>query len=131
MNPEHTIEFRVRYKETDAQGRVHHANYFVYFEMGRVEALRAEGYDYKQLEEEGIMLVIHKVACQFMIPAEYDDLLQLTTRITRITHARVEHEYELKRGVQLLAKGNSVLACIDRSGNVRRMPGWMVVSEES
>ena len=53
MFSEHEIQFRVRYQETDAQGRVHHANYFTYFEMGRVEQLRAAGYDYRRLEEEG------------------------------------------------------------------------------
>ncbi|MEM8680403.1 MAG: thioesterase family protein [Planctomycetota bacterium] len=130
MQREHKIEFRVRYKETDGQGRVHHANYFVYFEMGRVEALRAAGYDYKDLEAQGILLVVHKIACQFMAAAEYDDLLELTTRIVRITHAKVEHEYEVKRDGVLLAKATSVLACIDRSGKLRRMPDWMVVADE-
>ena len=51
MEREHRIDIRVRYQETDGQGRVHHANYFTYFEMGRVEMLRAAGYDYGVLED--------------------------------------------------------------------------------
>jgi len=126
---EHRIEIRVRYKETDGQGRVHHANYFTYFEMGRVEQLRAAGYDYRKLEEEGTLLVIHKISCQFLAPAAYDDLLTLVTRIVRITSARIDHEYEVWREDQLLAKASSTLACIGRDGNVRRMPDWMIIDE--
>jgi len=129
MIREHTIEFRVRYQETDAQGRVHHANYFTYFEMGRVEQLRAAGYDYRQLEKEGTLLVVHDIGCRYHQPACYDDVLTLCTRTVRITPARVEQEYEVRRGDVLLAKGHSVLACIDRDGNVQRMPEWMVLDD--
>ena len=129
MQRAHEIEIRVRYQETDAQGRVHHANYFTYFEMGRVEMLRAAGYEYGRLEEEGILLVVHKIGCQYIQPASYDDLLKLTTSLVRLTPARCEHEYEIRRGTELLAKGHSVLACVDRTGKVRRMPDWMVIDE--
>ena len=129
MNREHQIDIRVRYQETDGQGRVHHANYFTYFEMGRVEMLRAAGYDYRKLEEEGTLLVVHKISAQYFQGALYDDVLTLTTRIIRITHARCEHEYEVLRGEELIAKGSSSLACIDRTGKVQRMPEWMVLDD--
>lgn len=129
MEREHRIDIRVRYQETDGQGRVHHANYFTYFEMGRVEMLRAAGYDYGVLEDEGILLVVHKINCQYFLGAKYDDILTLVTRLKRITHARCEHEYEVLRGDELVAKGASTLACVDRSGQVRRMPEWMVLDE--
>lgn len=130
MQREHEIQIRVRYKETDGQGRVHHANYFVWFEMGRVEMLRAAGYDYKDLEAEGTLLVVHKIAAQYVAPAFYDDLVTLKTRLIRITPARCEHEYELYRDETLLVKGSSVLACVDRTGKVRRMPDWLVIDED-
>ena len=129
MHQEHQIDIRVRYQETDGQGRVHHANYFTYFEMGRVEMLRAAGYDYRTLEDEGIMLVVHKISCQYYLGAKYDDVLTLTTRLNRVTHVRCEHEYEVHRGTDLVARGSSVLACVDRNGKVRRMPEWMVLDE--
>jgi acyl-CoA thioester hydrolase len=127
LQQEHEIQFRVRYKETDAQGRVHHANYFTYFEMGRVEMLRAAGYDYRELEAQGVLLVVNKISCHFRVPAAYDDLLRLRTRIERITPARVEQTYRLFRDDILLATAESVLACVDRSGTVRRMPDWLVI----
>ena len=129
MITEHEIEIRVRYKETDGQGRVHHANYFTYFEMGRVEQLRASGYDYKKLEEQGIMLVVQKITCQYMLPASYDDILVLQTKTVRVTPARVEHEYRVLREGILIAKANSTLACVDRTGKVRRMPKWIEMDD--
>lgn len=50
---EHVLEFRVRYQETDGQGRVHHANYLTFFEMGRTEQMRAAGMDYRDMERDG------------------------------------------------------------------------------
>src|SRR5262245_18441203 len=58
---QHEIQIRVRYQETDAQGRVHHANYLTYFEMGRVEFLRAMGHSYRELEASGVMLVVSEM----------------------------------------------------------------------
>ncbi len=121
MLTEHEIEIRVRYQETDGQGRVHHANYFKYFEMGRVELLRAAGFSYKELEARGIMLVVAEIACRFHRGAEYDDILRLVTRTVRVTAARIEHEYQVFRGEELMAQGKSTIACIDRDGRAPRV----------
>ena len=121
MLREHTIEIRVRYSETDAMGVLHHANYLPYFEMGRTELLRASGGSYREMEERGRFLVVTKVAVHYRASARYDDLLTLTTRMSRISFAKLEHAYELRRGEQLLATGETTLACVDRDGKVQRM----------
>src|SRR5687768_5141760 len=77
MLPDHEIEFRVRYYETDAQGFVHHANYFQYFELARVEQLLAMGYDYAQLERDGVILVVNKISCKYHRPSRFGDTLRL------------------------------------------------------
>src|SRR5215213_8792223 len=74
MLTEHEIEIRVRYQETDGQARLHHSNYFNYFEMGRTELLRAAGYTYKDLEASGYMLVVADISCRYFVPAAYDDV---------------------------------------------------------
>ncbi len=117
----HEIQIRVRYSETDAMGVLHHAQYFSYFEMGRVELFRAQGGDYRAMEERGFLLVIVKLECEFKRPARFDDVLTLRTRIARLTPAKLEHEYELLRGPDLLAKARSTLACVDREGRVQRI----------
>jgi acyl-CoA thioester hydrolase len=60
MIREHEIEVRVRYFETDAMGLVHHANYFVYFEMGRTEMLRSSGGSYRDMERSGTFIVVDR-----------------------------------------------------------------------
>lgn len=116
------IEFRVRYAETDQMGFVHHANYLVYFEMGRVELLRARGLSYRDLEAQGYLLVVVKASVRYHRPARYDDLLWLRTTVARVTAARIDHTYKLFRGDELLAEGETTLACVDREGRIQRIP---------
>ena len=131
VNPTHAIPqvhetmIRVRYQETDAQGRVHHANFINYFEIGRVEMLRASGVSYRQLEASGIMLVVAHLECDFFGPAEYDDLLRLKTTILRARGARIHHQYEIFRDEELIVRGKTVVASVDREGNVVRLPRWL------
>jgi len=125
MLREHELEIRVRYQETDAMGVLHHANYFTYFEMGRTELLRSNGFAYRDLEADGLLMVIVKIGCSYKRPARYDDVLRLTTRTVRVTAAKIEHVYELHRGDELLADGHSTLACVDRQGKVQRVPQWL------
>jgi acyl-CoA thioester hydrolase len=120
------IEIRVRYYETDAQGFVHHANYLVYFEQARVEQLLALGYDYAHLERDGILLVVNKMAVKFLRPARFGDTLRIAIRTVRARGARIDHEYRVHRGNELLAEAESTLACIDREGRVQRLPEFLM-----
>ena len=116
------IEIRVRYAETDRMGFLHHAQYFVYFETGRVELLRQQGHSYKEIEDQGFFLVVVKLECRYRKPAHYDDLLRLRTILERTTQVKVEHRYELYRGDEIIAEGTSTLACVDRTGQLQRLP---------
>lgn len=124
------IEIRVRYQETDAQGRVHHANFITYFEEGRTELLRACGKSYRDLEDEGTILVVAEMHCEYLRPARYDDVLRVRTTTVSAWGARMEHAYEVFRGGELLVRGRSILACIDRDGKPRRIPRWLAVRGE-
>ena len=126
MLTQHEIEIRVRYQETDGQGRVHHANYLTWFELGRVELLRAAGHSYRELEEAGVFLVVAEISVQYYLPAFFDDLLKLRTTTVRAKGARIEHHYEVRRGDELLATGQTTVACINRAGRVSRLPEWLV-----
>ena len=122
MATEHEIQIRVRYNEADAMGFLHHGNYFAYFEMGRTELLRASGGNYRQMEEDGHLMVVVSVECKYRKPARYDDLLTLKTRVVRVTPAKIEHEYRLYRDGELLTEARSTLACVNRAGDVQRIP---------
>ncbi|MCE5303495.1 MAG: acyl-CoA thioesterase [Planctomycetaceae bacterium] len=125
MIRQHEIQLRVRYKECDPMGFLHHGNYLTYFEIGRTELLRVAGGNYRQMEESGQFVVVVKVECRYRRPARYDDLLRLRTTIVRVTQAKIEHQYELFRGEECLALGHVTLAIVDRDGRVQPVPDWM------
>jgi len=118
----HTISIRVRYIEVDAMGYLHHSRYLQYFEMGRIELLRAAGFSYADLERQGVFFVVTRAEVRFKSPARYDEELTLLTRVTRGTLVRFDHAYELKRGNTLLAEATTTIACVGADGKVQAMP---------
>lgn len=126
--PERTgeIQIRVRFSETDKMGVTWHGNYFSWFEMGRTELLREEGIAYKDLEKSGTMFAVVSAECSYKLPALYDDLLTLKTRIVRVTPIRIEHEYRLYRDDLLLAVGKTTLASVDLQGRIKPIPENLV-----
>ncbi len=123
------IQVRVRYAETDRMGLLHHANYLVYFEQGRTELLRSLGYSYKDLEDQGYLLVLHKLEVRYRSPARYDDLLTVRTMVVRTTAVRIDHRYEVWRDATLLAEGTSTLACVDRDGRLQPLPEFLLLKD--
>ena len=127
---EHVLEFRVRYQETDGQGRVHHANYLTFFEMGRTEQMRAAGMDYRDMERDGFFLVVARADLKYHAGAKFDDVLRLVTTTVRMKGATVEHKYRVFRDEQLIVEGHTRLGCIDNQGKVRRLPSWLIGEQE-
>ena len=121
------IEIRVRYAEVDAMGVLHHSRFWVYFEMGRTELLRRGGVTYAELEKAGTFFVVAKCEARYLAPARYDDLLTLTTRITRMGAARIDHVYELKRSSDgvAVATAETTIACVDRTGQIIAIPDFI------
>jgi acyl-CoA thioester hydrolase len=116
---------RVRYAETDRMGLLHHANYLVYFEQARTELLRSHGLSYKDLEDQGYLLVLTKIEVRYRWPARYDDVLTVKTTVMRTTTVRIDHRYEVFCEGRLLAEGTSTLACVDREGRPQALPDYL------
>lgn len=128
---EHEIVIRVRYQETDAQGRVHHATYPVYFESARVELLRASGISYRVLEEEGIFLVVAELECRYFMGACFDDLLAVKTQVVKSKGVRIENQYSIWRDDDLICEGRTVVASVDAEGKVKPLPKWLRLPKKS
>ena len=125
----HTITIVPRYSETDQAGVVHHSVYPVWFEMGRTELLRSQGFAYSELEKRGIFFVVTELSARFRRPARYDETLELETVCSNVKACRIEHSYRLSRDGVVLAEGASVLACLDAGGRIRRIPEDLAVCE--
>jgi acyl-CoA thioester hydrolase len=112
----------VRYAETDMMGVVYHANYLPWFEIGRTTLLKEIGISYRDLETAGFRLPVLEVSARYLRPARYDDALEVITVLRERPLVRIRLEYEVRRGDELLATGNTVHAFVDLQGDVVRPP---------
>jgi acyl-CoA thioester hydrolase len=120
-----STEIRVRYAETDQMGLVYYANYLVWFEVGRAEFCRQRGFAYRDLElENGAYLAVAEVQCRYHVPARYDDLLAVKTRIEAFRKRTVQFQYEIVRGQPegLIASGYTLHVVLDAQGRPRSFP---------
>lgn len=120
----HETKIRVRYAETDKMGVVHHANYLVWFELGRSEVCRARGFSYREMEADNALLVVAEVYCRYKSPAFYDDELIVRTKVEEIKSRTMRFVYEVFRESDstLLAEGATLHVVTDENKKVRSMP---------
>jgi acyl-CoA thioester hydrolase len=115
---------RVRYAETDKMGVVYYANYFVWFEVGRTDLLRASGWNYRDMETEGFSLPVIDATCRYRESAKYDDEIEVRTRGELLSPVRLKFTYEVVRAADgaMLATGTTVHATLDGNGRPCRLP---------
>jgi acyl-CoA thioester hydrolase len=116
---------RVRYAETDQMGVVYHANYLVWFEVGRVEFIRQLGMDYKSMEkEENALIAVVEATARYKAPARYDDELIVRTTLAGVRGSIVRFRYAVVRAVDevVLCEGETVHIVVGRDMKRREMP---------
>ncbi len=122
-----SVPVRVRFADTDAQGIAHNAAYLVWFEVARVEYLRAFAGGYQTLRDQGLEAIVLESLCRYRLPARFDDLLVVHTRCTGLRGARFRYEYAVARGEELVADGHTEHACVDAATlRPTRLPAWLV-----
>lgn len=114
-------QLRVRYAETDAQGVVYYANYLVWFEVARVNYLRALGYDYRTLERTGTGIVIAEATCRYLAPARFDDEITVQTWVDEVRQRSLTFAYTVlnRTSGQRLAEGSTALVFVSLDGQPR------------
>jgi acyl-CoA thioester hydrolase len=121
----HDTTVRVRYAETDQMGVVYHANYLVWFEVGRVELMRALGVEYKKMEaEDDCHIVVADAHCRYKRFARYDEVLRIRTRIAESRSRIVKFAYEVLRDAdgELLASGDTTHIICGSNGRPKLLP---------
>jgi acyl-CoA thioester hydrolase len=115
---------RVRYAETDQMGVVYYANYLVWFEIGRTDLLRQNGWSYREMEVDGYSLPVIDAQCAYKASAKYDDEIEVRTSGGMVSPVRVKFSYEVVRAGDrtVLATGSTVHATLDRDGKPCRLP---------
>ncbi len=126
------IPVRVRYPECDPMGVAHHAAHPIWLEIARTELLRRSGVSYRDLEADGVFLVVVRLEMNYRRPARYDDELIVRCAVTGGSSVKLIHEYTIRRegaddppGGTVICEASSVLACVGRDGKVRQLPAWL------
>jgi acyl-CoA thioester hydrolase len=118
-------KLRVRYAETDQMGVVYHSNYFVWFEVGRVELLRQLGFSYRDMEaNEGCGIAVIDARCRYKAPARYDDEILVRTRLELVRESLIQFTYELLRADDgsVLAEGDTTHIVVNREMQKAPLP---------
>jgi acyl-CoA thioester hydrolase len=117
-------KIRVIYADTDAMGIVYHTNYIKWFEIGRNEIMRQLGLLYTEVEKLGHNLPVLEVSCHYLLPAKYDQVLVIETRIEFISRVIVKFAYKIwdEERKKLLTEGYTTHACTNAEGKARRIP---------
>ncbi len=120
------VKIRVRYKETDAMGVVHHSNYVTYYETARTEMLCEFGTTYRKLEESGVMLPVRDVSMRFFVPARYDDLLTVRITLREMPTAKMVFYHEVLNEVGKLVNTGTIVLVFMNAATRRacRVPDW-------
>jgi acyl-CoA thioester hydrolase len=122
-----STDVRVRFAETDAQGIAHNANYFVWFEVARVEHLERYAAGYQRLRDLGIEALVLETHVRYLTPARFDDRLKIHARCHGIKGARFRYDYAVEREGDVIADGWTAHATVDRETfRPTRVPTWLV-----
>jgi acyl-CoA thioester hydrolase len=117
-------DIRVRYAETDQMGFVYYGNYAMFYEVARVEALRALGVSYKILEQQGVLMPVLENWSKYIRPARYDDLLTINLALKKMPGMRIIFEYEVfNQEEKLINLGSTTLVFLEKdSGKPIKAP---------
>lgn len=121
---------RVNYSETDQMGVVYHARHVVWLDIARTEHLRQSGFSYRQLEEQGIRLVVTELHVRYRQAARYDDLVRIRCRVKEAASRRVVFTYLLEDAETgtALGEAETTLLCLDGQHRLSRLPAAVLAA---
>jgi acyl-CoA thioester hydrolase len=122
-----SIDFRVRYAETDQMGVVYHANYFVWCEIARTELIRQRGASYAALERQGVLLAVADASIRYHSPARYDDMIRAEAWLEEVRSRTVTFGYRILRiddssELERLASAWTTLVVLGADSRPRKLP---------
>lgn len=120
----HSVEFRVRYAETDQMQVVYHSNYLIWCEIGRTEFIRALGTPYAQLERQNVTLAVVEASLRFHAAARYDNLIRVTTTISDVRSRTLTFDYVITNAEtgERFVTASTKLASLTRDSRLTKMP---------
>ena len=120
----HSVEFRVRYAETDQMQEVYHSNYLIWCEIGRTEFIRSLGTPYAELERQNVTLAVVEASLRFHAAARYDNLIRVTTTISDVRSRTLTFEYVITNAEtgERFVTASTKLASLTRESRLTKLP---------
>ncbi|MBM7540786.1 acyl-CoA thioesterase [Amphibacillus cookii] len=121
---------QVRYQETDQMGVVYHANYLVWFEIGRTAFVDALGLSYAEMEKAGVVSPVTHVEVDYKQPIRYGEAAFVETWLVSYDGLRTAYGYQVLNKVGEVAVSGKTDHVVVKKDNfrpisVRRMfPEW-------
>jgi acyl-CoA thioester hydrolase len=113
MSTPFVLSIRVYYEDTDAGGVVYHSNYLNFFERARTEMLRSLGFEQNELREQnGVIFAVRSMQIEYLRPAKFNDLLQVSAEISQTKKASLTFEQIIKRDDVTLCTASCRVACL-------------------
>ncbi len=125
---ENTTKLRVRYGETDQMGVVYYGNYAQFLEQGRTEWLRELGFSYKWMEENNVLLPVTQLNIDFKLPAHYDDVISITTKLKKTPTFKIEFDYQIhnEEGALLVTASTTLVFINATTKKLMRAPDYLL-----
>ena len=122
---------RVRYPECDQMGVVHHSVYIIWMEAARIELLRQQGAVYSEVEKQGYLFMVAKLATRYRKPAYFDDDIIVEITAEPCAGIKIDHRYKIFRKTEtgdevLCVTGETTVVCATPEGKAQRIPDGMV-----
>jgi acyl-CoA thioester hydrolase len=120
----HTVEFRVRYAETDQMQVVYHSNYLIWCEIGRTEFIRSVGTPYAELERQNVTLAVIEAGLRFHAGARYDNLIRVTTTISEVRSRTLTFDYVISNAetAEKFVTASTKLVSLTRDARLTTLP---------
>lgn len=83
------------YYETDQMGIIHHSNYIRWFEEARIHWMDQLDMSVARMEQEGILLPITAVECEYRAMVRFREEVQIEVLLTQLTGAKMTVEYRV------------------------------------
>ena len=118
-------QIRIRYAETDQMGVVYYSNYLIWFEIGRSEYCRKQGFSYAEMEAQTeSFLAVAEVSCRYHAPAHYDEIVNIRTSIASLKKRALRFQYQIlnKQSGTLIATGSTTHVILNKNGSPKTLP---------
>ncbi len=121
----HRYEYQIIFGDTDMMGVVYYANYLRFFEGARMSYWRALGKTYKDLEDAKVAMPVVEAHCNYKRPAYYEDVIEVEVSVSEMRAASLRFAYVVRRGLTVLAEGNTRHAIVGPDGKPRALPDFI------